>query len=270
MSSHGKLPFSVAIITLNEADWLAECLASVSSAAEVVVVDSGSTDQTLEIATQFGARVLQESWRGFGPQKQFAIDQCRERWVFILDADERLPRETITEIEKILADPAPSVAYSFPRKNYFMGRWIRHGGWWPDRVTRLFQKDGGNCRMSANLVHESLIIEGPVGRAEHPIVHLTGRGLGQTIQKINRYSSVGAEELFQQGGRASIGKAFSRGGWAFFYNYFFRRGFLDGAPGLVIAVCDAVNKFFKYAKLYELRLSIPRFQGGAESKTNRD
>ena len=233
MSGKGKLPLSVAVITLNEEDRLPDCLSSVSFAADLVVVDSGSSDRTVGIAREYGARVFEEAWRGFGPQKQFAIEQCLHDWVLVLDADERIPAETAAEIEEALRHPGHA-AFSFPRKNYFMGRWMRHSGWWPDRVIRLFDK--ARCRMSANLVHESVSTAGSVGKMTNPIIHFTSKGLAQTVEKINRYSGAGAEELFRGGSKAGIGTAVLRGGWAFFSTYFIRLGFLDGSPGLVNAV----------------------------------
>ena len=136
-----KISLSVAIITKNEAENLPDCLKSVSFAGQIVVVDSGSTDETVKIASDFGCDVLVEPWRGFGPQKQFAIDQCRNPWILVLDADERIPGDTAQAIRNIILNPSITAAgFSFPRKNFFQGRWIRHAGWWPDRIVRLFRK----------------------------------------------------------------------------------------------------------------------------------
>lgn len=244
-------PFSVAIITLNEEDRLPGCLESVKDVDDVVVVDSGSADNTVSIAKEFGARIFHEPWRGFGPQKQFAIERCLHDWVLVLDADERIPAETMTELQELLSGTPQYDAYSLPRKNIFSGRWIRHGGWWPDRTTRFFRKGAG--RMSSNIVHEALEVDGAVGEIQNPIVHYTNRNLHQTIDKINHYSTAGAEELLRAGKRATLAKAVLRSGWAFFYNYIFRLGFLDRSEGFIIAVCDAVNKFYKYAKLREMQ-----------------
>ena len=245
-----KLPLSVAIITKNEEDRLPECLASVSFAAEVVVVDSGSTDRTVEIARELGAVVYVEPWQGFGRQKQLAIDRCRHDWVLVLDADERVGAEAQAEIGEALVTGA-SVAYSFPRKNYFCGRWLKHAGWWPDRVVRLFKKD--SARMSERSVHESLEVHAPVGALRHPLIHYANKSLEQTLSKVNQYSSAGANELFAQGKTASVAKALLRAAWAFLHGYILRGGFLDGGEGLVMAVSDFMNVFFKYAKLRELQ-----------------
>lgn len=250
MTISEKIPLSVAVITLNEEDRIGECLQSVAFASDIVVVDSGSSDNTVSIAREYGARIFQEPWHGFGPQKQLAIDQCHNQLILLIDADERIPSETAAEIKALLQGESQSQAYSFPRKNYFSGRWIRHGGWWPDRVARLFQKEYG--RMSSSMVHESLIVDGAIGELSNPIVHHINSELHHVIEKINRYSSIGAEELFQKGESSSILKAFLRGSWAFFYNYVVRLGFLDKSEGLLIAICDGVNKFYKYAKLKQM------------------
>jgi len=245
-----KLPLSVAIITKNEENRLPDCLASVSFADEVVVVDSGSTDRTVEIARRFGARVHDEPWQGFGRQKQMAIDRCRHDWVLVLDADERVASAARAEIEEVLATGS-CVAYSFPRKNYFCGRWLKHAGWWPDRVVRLFRKE--SARMSSSLVHESLEVHGPVGKLHNPLIHHANRGLEQTLDKVNHYSSAGAAELFAQGKTASATKALLRAAWTFFHGYILRGGFLDRGEGFIMAVSDFMNVFFKYAKLRELQ-----------------
>jgi glycosyltransferase involved in cell wall biosynthesis len=240
---------SVAIITLNEEERLAECLTGVAFADEVVVVDSGSTDSTVAIAEAHGARVVRQEWLGFGRQKQCAIDQCRNQWVLVLDADERIPAATAREIAAVLAHPAYA-AYSLPRQNFFCGRWLKRAGWWPDRVVRLFDK--AKARMSDRLVHEGLVVDGPVGALQGAIVHHANRDLAHTLAKINSYSSAGAEELARAGRKGSLPQAMGRASWAFVHNYLLRRGFLDGREGFLQAVCDAVNIFFKYAKLWEL------------------
>ncbi len=246
-----KIPLSVAIITRNEADNLQNCLESIVFADQIVVVDSGSTDKTVQIATHFGCEVFGESWQGFGAQKQYAIDKCRHHWVLVLDADERIPEGTASLIRKIVLNPiVTSAGYTFPRKNYFQGRWIKHMGFWPDRILRLFRKDLG--RMTLAKVHESVVIDAPVEDLGTPIEHYPADQFSKILSKIDHYSTLGAQEAYEQGGKTSIGSAFFRAQITFLHNYFFRLGFLDGVQGLTLATTDAINKFFKYAKLHEL------------------
>ena len=241
---------SIAIITLNEEDRLPACLNSLGFAQEIVVVDSGSQDQTVRIAKEHFARVFHREWSGFGPQKQFAIDLCRNDWVLILDADEQVPAATAAEILRTIAQTQGPVAYSLARKNYVCGQWVRHGGWWPDRTIRLFRKE--RATMSERLVHEALEVTGSVGHLENPLIHYPFRNLSEMMIKMDRYSTAGAKEMAKAGREGSFPKAFVRAGWAFFFNYLIRCGFLDRGPGLLLALSDAVNVFFKYGKLAEI------------------
>ena len=260
-----KIPLSVAIITKNEAVNLPGCLESVAFANQIVVVDSGSDDGTPEIARGFGCEVFSEPWKGFGAQKQAAIDRCREPWVLVLDADERIPPETQAAIRSVIAaGEGAATGYSFPRKNFFQGRWIRHMGWWPDRITRLFRSGMG--RMTEASVHEAVTVTGPVISLEAPIEHCTESRLSEILKKIDRYSTLAAEEAFREGRRSSVWGALARAELTFLQNYVLRRGFLDGRQGLVLSVTDAVNKFFKYAKLSGMNR---RVQAGEEGKKVR-
>ena len=263
-----KIPLSVAIITKNEEENLRDCLQSVAFAAQIVVVDSASSDATPAIAAEFGCDFYTESWHGFGPQKQIAIDRCSRPWVLVLDADERIPPETAEVIRKITAgelaaaagavktsgSPADASAsvngFSFPRKNFFAGRWIRHAGWWPDRVVRLFRRQAG--RMTQAAVHEAVEVDGRIIELDVPIEHYTESSLGRILQKIDKYSTLGAQEAFAAGKRSSPAAALFRAFLTFVQGYILRLGFMDGRQGLTLAVTDAVNKFFKYAKLSEL------------------
>ncbi|MDD5168435.1 MAG: glycosyltransferase family 2 protein [Syntrophales bacterium] len=247
-----KSPLSVAIITQDEADNLPRCLESIGFAEQIVIVDSGSSDDTVKIARDAGCDVFLEPWRGgFGAQKQFAIDRCRNPWIMVLDADERIPPETAAAIRDIVTNITGSVAgYSFPRKNFFQGRWIRHAGWWPDRIVRLFEKDSG--MMSRAAVHEGVEVKGEIGSLDVPIEHFTESRLSRIILKIDRYSTLGAQEAFREGKTSSTASALLRAVLTFMQDYFLRLGILDGSPGLTLAITDSVNKFFKYAKLAEL------------------
>jgi glycosyltransferase involved in cell wall biosynthesis len=251
MTMAEKIPLSVAIITKDEEANLPGCLKSVAFARQIVVVDSGSADGTLEIARDFGCDVFTEPWKGFGPQKQMAIDRCREPWVLVLDADERIPPETEKAIRQVVSGgEGGAPGYSFPRKNFFQGRWIRHMGWWPDRITRLFRN--GRGRMTEAAVHEAVDVSGQVVSLEAPIEHYTESRLGEILKKIDRYSTLAADEAFREGRRSSVWGAIARAELTFCQDYVLRLGFLDGRQGLVLSVTDAVNKFFKYAKLSEL------------------
>jgi glycosyltransferase involved in cell wall biosynthesis len=246
-----KVPLAIAIITKNEEKNIRHCLQSISFASQVVIVDSGSTDATLSIAGELGCEIYNEAWHGFGPQKQLAIEKCREPWILVLDADERIPSDTADIIKTIVTDPRIKEAgFSFTRKNFFQGRWIKHAGWWPDRIVRLFRKEAG--RMSAAIVHESVEVQGRVGDLDAAIEHYTESRLSKIIQKIDKYSTLGAEAAFKEGKSSSAGGAFLRAFFTFVQDYFIRLGILDGMPGLTLAVTDSVNKFFKYAKLSEL------------------
>ena len=248
-----KIPLSVAIIAKNEAANLPDCLRSVAFADQIVVVDSGSTDDTVKIAEACGCDLFLEPWRGgFGAQKQFAVDQCRHAWVLVLDADERIPRETALAIRRIVEGRSPNAAagYSFPRKNFFQGRWIRHAGWWPDRVVRLFQKDRGALTLA--IVHEAIAIKGTVHALDVPIEHHTESQLSRLLLKIDHYTTLGAREAFAAGRRSTEWSAVIRACLTFVQTYLLRLGVLDGPQGLTLASADAINKFFKYAKLAEL------------------
>jgi glycosyltransferase involved in cell wall biosynthesis len=261
-----KAPLSVALIVHNEQDNLPNCLRSVAFARQIVVVDAESEDGTVRIASDFGCDVFIEPWRGFGPQKQFAVEQCRETWILVLDADERIPPETARVIRQIVDSPTAAgetAGYSFPRKNFFQGRWIRHAGWWPDRVVRLFKN--GHGRLTPVSVHEAVTVDGPVGTLEVPIEHRTESDLGAILRKIDRYSTLGAEEAFASGRRTTVWSAFARSEMTFLQDYILRGGFLDGPQGLTLAVTDAVNKFFKYAKLSELGRRAVEEGGKGES-----
>lgn len=246
-----KIPISVAVITKNEEGNIGACLASAPFARQLVVVDSGSADATVKIAKEAGAEVFVHPWRGFGPQKQFALDQCRESWIMILDADERIPPETQRVIRQIVRENDQAISgFSFPRKNLFQERWIRHAGWWPDRVVRLFRRGSGGVTDVA--VHEAVVVAGAVQDLSCPIEHLVESRLSEIIRKMDHYSTLGAREAFRQGRAATIPSALLRAVVTFFHGYVLRLGFLDGAPGLTLAVTDGINKFFKYAKLAEL------------------
>jgi len=244
-----KIPLSVVIITKNEQRMLPLCLKSIYFAGEIIIVDSGSKDKTIEIAKSFGCKVFVEEWKGYGPQKQSAIKKTKYRWVLSLDADERIPPETAEIIKKIVHNPS-GAAYSFPRKNFFHGRWIKHCGWWPDRVVRLFDKEQGKFQ---GIVHEKWVTQGKIIHLKAPIEHYSYQNYSQMLKKLDEYSSGKALELLKEGKKSNIFTPFFHGFWAFIKTYFLRLGFLDGFDGFIISLLNAIGSFFKYAKLLELQ-----------------
>lgn len=239
---------SVIVITRNESARLRACLASVAFAGEVVVVDSGSTDDTVEIARSMGARVSQTSdWPGFGPQKNRALALATGEWVFSIDADERVTAPLRSQIEAALNSDGVA-AYSVNRLSSYCGKYMRHSGWNPDRVVRLFRR--GSARFSDDVVHESLQVQGAVGRLDGELLHESYADFESVLDKMNRYSTAGAQALHGKGVKGSVGKAVGHGLWAFARTYFFRRGFLDGRLGLALAISNAQGTYYRYIKLW--------------------
>ncbi len=246
------VPLSIAIIACNEEERLPACLESAGFADDVVVVDGGSRDRTVEIARAFGCRVYEQPWRGFARQKQFAVDRCRHDWVLILDADERVPPETAARIGQLaLADSCPNAAFSLTRRNFFHGRWIRRCGWWPDRVTRLVDRRRG--RFSTRLVHEQWLADGPVEPLDVSLEHRSFNGYADLLVKLQRYSTLSSREMLSVGAVARWWSAPAHGLWMFITTYVLQLGLLEGFDGFVISLANAGGSFMKYAKLYELQ-----------------
>ena len=247
------ITLSVTIITRNERGNIAECLRSVSFADEWVVLDSGSTDGTQEIARSLGARVVDSpDWAGFGVQKNRVLDLARGRWVLSLDADERVSPELAARIRAVVSaapaatDDAP-VGYELSRLSRFCGQWMRHGDWYPDRVLRLFRRECG--RFTDDLVHERLQVEGRTGRLEGDLLHETMPTLDDALDKMNRYTTGRARDKLRAGQRGGLGSALGHGLWAFVRSYLVRRGFLDGRLGLVLALYVAEGTYYRYLKM---------------------
>jgi len=237
---------SVAIIAFNEEVNLAACLRSVAWADEIVVVDNASTDRTREIAREFGARVVQApDWPGFGPQKNRALDACTGDWILALDADERVDEPLRAEIEQVVAGGRFDV-YAMPRRSTYCGRFIRHGGWWPDYVARLFRR--GTARYSDARVHERLVTDRPVGRLRAPLTHYSFRSMEQVLDKLNRYSTESACMLTGRGRAPGLASAIGHGLAAFLRTYVFKLGFLDGRHGFLLAVSNAEGSYYRYVK----------------------
>ena len=239
---------SVIIITKNEADNIRACLESVKWADEVIVVDSGSSDDTVNICKALGARVhVTSDWPGFGIQKNRALSYATGEWVLSLDADERVTPELRSEIESTVSDPHGHAGFRIPRLSSFCGRHMRHSGWYPDFVTRLFLR--GAARFSDDLVHESVIVNGKVGELRQPLLHETFHDLEELLAKMNHYSTAGALMLSEKNKTATLKKAVGHAAWAFFRTYFLRAGFLDGREGFMLAVSTAESTYYRYAKL---------------------
>lgn len=241
------MTLSVILITHNEAERLAATLDAVAWADEIIVLDSGSSDGTQAIARQFTDKVsVSEDWPGFGVQKNRALALATGEWVLSIDADEIVSSALADEIRNTLQKPTHD-AYAIPRLSSFMGREMRHSGWWPDEVLRLFRRDA--ARFSDDVVHERVLVEGAVGLLREPLHHASFSTVEQVLDKVNRYSSAGAERLDRQGRKASLGAAVGRGLWTFFRTYVLKAGFLDGREGFMLAVSNAEGVYYRYLKL---------------------
>ncbi|MCW2312380.1 glycosyltransferase family 2 protein [Rhodoferax antarcticus] len=242
-----KSTLSVIIIVKNEEHDIRACLESVSWADEIIVLDSGSEDNTLSIAKEFTGKIYTSAdWKGFGVQKNRALGYATCDWVLSLDADERVSDDLRQEISNaILSEKL--VTYKLPRLSSFCGKYMRHSGWWPDYVTRLFKR--GEASFSNDLVHERLIFQGEATKFNAPLLHVTYKDLDEVISKINHYSALGARNSFQKGQRGSLIAAITHGIWAFIRTYLLRAGFLDGAEGLMLAVSNAEVTYYRYLKL---------------------
>ena len=237
---------SVIVITRNEQDNLRDCLESVAWADEIIVVDSGSTDATVAIALDFTRHVYVQDWPGFGPQKNRALSYAGGEWVLSLDADERVTPELRSEIEAAMRD-AKHTAYDIPRLSNYCGRFMRHSGWHPDYVRRLFRR--GSARFSDDLVHERLLTGGAVGKLRSSLLHYSFNDLEEVLHKMDQYSTAGAQKFYAKGKTASLTSAILHGAWSFFRTYVLRAGFLDGREGFMLAVSNAEGTYYRYLKL---------------------
>lgn len=241
---------SAYILTFNEADKIEAAVSSLLWADEIVVVDSFSTDRTAEIATALGARVVQVAFEGFGDLRNKALAACTHPWIFSLDADERCTEEVRDEILSLLAGEPPCEVYRVPRRSYMMGRWIKGSGWYPNfRQPQLFKQ--GAMRYTLEPVHEGyeVLSDKPVGTLKNAVWQFPFRNLEEVIRKMNRYSTLGAPKLAHK--RVSMAGALGHGLWAFIKHYIFKRGFVDGWAGFVIAFGNFEGTFYRYAKRYE-------------------
>jgi glycosyltransferase involved in cell wall biosynthesis len=247
---------SVILITRNEEANLADCLASLEGIAQqIVVVDTNSSDRTLEIAKNYGAVIAQPAdWPGFGPQKGRALALATGDWVLSLDADERLTPTLRSEILAAIHHSAHVNCFAIPRLSWYCGRFIRHSGWNPDYVDRLFKR--GTARFSDDLVHERLIPNGQVAKLENPMLHFSFMNYSQVLQKLDRYSTASAEQAFAKGKTSNPMQAVLHGVWAFTRTYFIRAGFLDGPQGFALAISNGQGTYYRYMKLWQLHQEV--------------
>jgi glycosyltransferase involved in cell wall biosynthesis len=243
-------PLSAVLITLNAASQLEPCLRSLAFCDEILIIDSGSSDDTACLADKYGARVIQSEWLGFGPQKQFAVTQAKNDWVLCIDSDERVSEELR---QSILATMRAHEfqAYRFPRCNRFMGRYLRHGEGYPDWSLRLFHR--AHARWSDDAVHEKVLTDVPVGELRGDLLHDSAESLDSYLAKQNRYTTLAAQEAVAQGKRASAIKLLLSPAIRFIKFYLLRLGFLDGLPGLVHILIGCQNSFTKYAKMMAIQ-----------------
>jgi glycosyltransferase involved in cell wall biosynthesis len=241
-------PVSVAIITKNEERNIEDALKSVADAREIIVVDSFSSDKTVEICRKYTEKVFQHHWEGFAKQKQKAVDYAGGEWILILDADERVTPELKTEIKSAISN-ANCNGYYIPRENYFIGKWIKHGGWWPDQTLRLFKKDKGHFEVRE--VHEKVVVEGQTAYLKNPLKHYTYRSISDFVSRADNYSTLAAREIKKYSGNAGLFSFTIKPLATFIKMYFLRRGFLDGTRGLILALLYSYYTLLKYVKVWE-------------------
>jgi glycosyltransferase involved in cell wall biosynthesis len=242
-------PLTVVVITKNEEANIRRCLESVAWAEEVLVVDCGSTDQTQSIARSCGARVLEHPWRGYGQQKNWANSQAQHDWILSVDADETVTPQLAAEIKEFISKNAngPQFGASLPRKTFYLGRWILHGGWYPNTLIRLANRK--HARWTEPAVHEEWRVDGAVGALRCDLLHYTFRGVGDQVMTNVRFAHLGAKVAFERGERGSIFKIIFKPIGKFLETYVWKMGFLDGLPGFVISVNAAHSIFMKYVEL---------------------
>jgi glycosyltransferase involved in cell wall biosynthesis len=245
---------SATVITFNEEHNIADALKSLRWADEIIVVDSESNDRTLEIARQFTDRIFVNPWPGYAAQKNFAAAQARFDWIFNLDADERVSDELAREIDRLSQQQELDTAgYEMPRKTYYLGRWIRHSGWYPDLKLRLYRRGSGGFQ--GDYVHESVKVSGKIERLKGEILHYTVRYVSEHHTRLDRYTTLAAEEQIERGEDVSFASLLLSPAIAFIRSYIIRLGFLDGIPGLAIAYFAAHYVFLKKLKVWEARQS---------------
>src|SRR5579871_1189518 len=249
------MQISATIVTLNEERNIARAIRSLVCVDEIVVVDSGSADRTREIAAELGASVIEEPWRGYAAQKNLAACRAKHDWILSLDADEELTPELAAEIAALKQSATPRDGYSFPRLAQYLGRWIRHSGWYPDRKLRLY--DRRKAKWVGEYVHESVHVEGSVGELHGNLLHYTCASLSEHMRTLDRYTTLAAQEVAARGTPVPFLRLTTDPCWTFFRTYYIQRGFLDGRQGLIIAVMAGLYTFLKYAKASFLHANPP-------------
>ncbi|MBI4428354.1 MAG: glycosyltransferase family 2 protein [Ignavibacteriales bacterium] len=245
---------SVIVIVRNEEKNMNDCLEAVRWADEIIIVDSGSTDRTVEIARRFTRNVFSKQWEGFGSAKNFALSQCTKEWILSVDADERVTPQLKEEIRTVLQRKDGSVsAYAVPIKACFLGRWILHCGWYPAHKIRLFRRQGSRY-LPENKLHEGVQVQGSVEKLANDLLHYTDPNLFHYFEKLNHYTSLGADELEQEKVTFRIPQLLVRPFWTFLRMYFLQAGFRDGIQGFILCVLSSCYVFTKYAKLWERSL----------------
>jgi glycosyltransferase involved in cell wall biosynthesis len=243
------MKLSATVVTLNEERNIARAIESLRFADEILVVDSGSTDRTRAIAERLGARVIEEPWRGYAAQKNFAAESAANDWILSLDADEAVAEELEGEILLLKRTEPQFRAYSMPRLAQYCGRWIRHGGWYPDRKVRLYHRSFGEW--TGSYVHESVRTTGTAGELKGQLLHFTCASLAEHVRTVDRYTTLAARELADKGAAIPMRRLTVDPAWTIFRTYVLRRGFLDGTHGIAIAWMAGFYTFLKYAKARE-------------------
>lgn len=255
MMRSARRPVSAVVISLNEERNIGACLESLRWADEIVVVDSGSSDGTREVAHRYTEKVFEVPWKGFGPQKQEAVEKASHEVILNIDCDERVTPELAEEIGGLLSLEEMAAAYTVPRRTFVGEKEIRHCGWYPDRTIRLF--DRSKARFSPELVHERVEVSGDARPLRNHLLHYSFSGIGDILTKMNRYSDLSARQMFERGRRSGLFDLTVRPGFAFLKTYLLRSGWRDGFEGLVVSVTTGMLTFAKYAKLREIERKRP-------------
>jgi glycosyltransferase involved in cell wall biosynthesis len=259
-----KPAISAIVVCFNEEDNIDRCLRSLTWCDEIVVVDAFSTDRTVEIARQYTDRVIQRRWTGYRDQKSFAHSQATREWVFLVDSDEEVSAELREEIQDALHYRGEATdAFAVPRLVYYLGRWWRRGGWYPDYDIRIFR--GDRARWGGVDPHEKILVDGPVRRLRHPLFHYSYRNISDHWKRINRFTGIAAAEQGNGGRPWRWSDNLLRPPFRFFRSYVLKRGFMEGFPGYFVAATAAIYVFLKYAKLRELELKRQVADGGGRS-----